>query len=72
MVGPRYSFGNLAFQVAPRPADCDPHVTQTAHTGGMVVGLGDGSVRIVSEGISVTTWVHACFPNDGNPLGTDW
>jgi hypothetical protein len=72
MIGPRYSFGNLPFQVAPRPGDCDPHVTQTAHPGGMVVGLGDGTVRVVSEGISVTTWVHACVPNDGNPLGPDW
>jgi prepilin-type N-terminal cleavage/methylation domain-containing protein len=72
LVGPRYSFGNTAFQVAPRPDECDPHVTQTGHTGGMVVGLGDGSVRTVSEGISVTTWVHACIPNDGHPLGPDW
>lgn len=72
MIGPRYSFGNLAFQTAPRPDDCDPHVTQTAHTGGMVVGLGDGSVRVVSDGISVMTWLHACFPKDGNPLGSDW
>jgi Protein of unknown function (DUF1559) len=71
-LGPRYSFGNLPFQAAPSPSDCEPRVTQTAHTGGMVVGLGDGSVRIVSEGISVTTWVHACIPNDGNPLGSDW
>lgn len=72
LIGPRYSFGNIAFQTAPRPEDCNPRVTQSGHTGGMVVGLGDGSLRIVSEGMSVSTWVHACIPNDGAVLGPDW
>jgi len=38
----------------------------------MVVGLGDGSIRTVSQGISLLTWVHACAPADGFPLGSDW
>jgi prepilin-type N-terminal cleavage/methylation domain-containing protein len=69
---PDYSFNGLTFQVKPQPKDCNFRVTQTPHTGGMVVGLGDGSIRLVSSGISTTTWVNACIPNDGNPLGPDW
>jgi hypothetical protein len=38
----------------------------------MIVGLGDGSVRTVASGISLTTWWSACIPNDGNVLGADW
>ena len=45
---------------------------QTPHTAVMNVGLGDGSVRGVSGGISQTTWQNACNPVDGNVLGSDW
>ena len=38
----------------------------------MNVGLGDGSTRFVSGSISAATWAHACDPQDGNPLGSDW
>jgi hypothetical protein len=38
----------------------------------MLAGLGDGSVRSVSSGVSVTTWVNACNPSDGNAPGNDW
>jgi prepilin-type N-terminal cleavage/methylation domain-containing protein len=69
-----YSSGNLTFQVAPKLTDCNSAVTQTAHIGGMQVGLGDGSVRTVSASISVATWRTAC--NDpkfaGLVLGSDW
>jgi prepilin-type N-terminal cleavage/methylation domain-containing protein len=61
------------FQVQPIPfGTCDPSRGQSSHTGGMVCGLGDGSVRFVSQNISATTWAAACDPRDGNPLGTDW
>ena len=61
-----------AFQVAPSIAECSFYVTQTAHPGGMVVGLGDGSVRMVTGSVSVGTWLLACTPDDGQPLGSDW
>jgi prepilin-type N-terminal cleavage/methylation domain-containing protein len=52
---------------------CDPSSGgQSGHTGGMNVGLGDGSVRFVSQGVSATTWANACDPHDGNALGSDW
>ncbi|VTU02338.1 Uncharacterized protein OS=Pirellula staleyi (strain ATCC 27377 / DSM 6068 / ICPB 4128) GN=Psta_3773 PE=4 SV=1: N_methyl_2: SBP_bac_10 [Gemmataceae bacterium] len=61
------------FQVNPVPfGGCDPARAQTPHTGGMVVGLGDGSVRFVAEGVSAATWAAACDPRDGVPLGSDW
>jgi len=70
--GPDISWGGTGFQIAPTPANCNGYVTQTAHTGAMQVGLGDGSVRGVNGGMSVQTWINACIPNDGNVLGSDW
>ena len=64
--------GLIPFQVAPSAANCNWYVTQTPHDGGMMVGLGDASVRIVTGSISPLTWFNACTPNDGNPLGSDW
>ncbi len=69
---PNYSNNNIAFQIAPPAAACDNTVVQTAHPDAMPVALGDASVRLVTAGISVTTWVRACDPRDGNPLGSDW
>jgi prepilin-type N-terminal cleavage/methylation domain-containing protein len=62
---------DLLFQIAPVAADCDPYNTQTAHRV-MTVGLGDGSVRGVGAGLSLTTWRNAILPADGNTLGPDW
>jgi prepilin-type N-terminal cleavage/methylation domain-containing protein len=62
----------IPFQVQPASGNCNWDVAASPHTGVMIVGLGDGSVRMVSQGISVTTWFYACVPNDGNPLGSDW
>jgi prepilin-type N-terminal cleavage/methylation domain-containing protein len=60
------------FGIAQAPATADPTVLQSPHTGAMLVGLGDGSVRTVASGISVQTWWKACVPDDGMPLGSDW
>jgi len=70
--GANYSSGGVGFQAGPSVQACNWYVTQGGHTGAMMAGLGDGSVRVVSSGISVTTWVNACTPNDGNALGSDW
>ena len=42
------------------------------HTGGINVGLGDGSVRTLSQGISSGTFYAACTPSNGDILGPDW
>ena len=62
------------FQVKPLPyfVNCQPDRPQAAHTGGINVGMGDGSVRFVRQGISQTTWNWANNPQDGQTLGSDW
>ncbi len=69
---PRFHDGNLPFQIQPAPGSCDPVVLASPHSGVMLVGLGDGSVRSVSPGISLLTWLTACQPDSGLPLGSDW
>jgi len=59
-------------QANPPPASCNSCMLQAATAGGVMVGLGDGSVRSVSPGISAATWASAVQPNDGVPLGSDW
>jgi len=59
-------------QNAPPEFNCNPCMLQAPSAGGILVGLGDGSVRAVSTGISAATWANAVVPNDGNTLGNDW
>jgi prepilin-type N-terminal cleavage/methylation domain-containing protein len=75
-----YTQDGVAFQIAPSPGNCVPRTLSSPHTGGMVVGIGDGSVRMVAPGISNHTWYAVCFP-PSNPLfgpgytgipGSDW
>jgi prepilin-type N-terminal cleavage/methylation domain-containing protein len=63
---------SFPFQVAPAVSACAWQVAQGAHTGSMQVGLGDGSVRGVTAGMSLQTWIYAGNPKDGNVLGSDW
>jgi len=69
---PDYTQGNLPFQINPVPGNCNPELLITPHSSGMLVGLGDGSVKNVSSGITATTWKNACNPRSGVPLGSDW
>jgi prepilin-type N-terminal cleavage/methylation domain-containing protein len=62
----------VPFYTNPRAGYCQPHVPTSPHTAVMVCGLGDGSVRTVSSGVTGTTWRNACIPDDGNVLGSDW
>lgn len=59
---------------ATAPQGCDSLITQTAHQGGMTVGMGDGSVRTVSPSVSPRTW--RIIGNDpayqGMVVGPDW
>jgi prepilin-type N-terminal cleavage/methylation domain-containing protein len=51
---------------------CNPCMLQGMYPSGIMVGLGDGSVRLVNTSISQQTWANAVSPNDGNALGSDW
>ena len=61
-------------QIQPRgsPANCNGGVASSDHTGGCLVGLGDGSIRLVNSGVSSQTWWFALTPNGGETLGSDW
>ncbi len=37
-----------------------------------MVGVGDGSVRLVDSGVIQQIWSYAVVPKDGQPLGSDW
>jgi hypothetical protein len=53
-------------------ACCDGNNPCSPHTAGIMVGMGDGSVRFVRQGISPLTWWYAMTPNQGDILGPDW
>jgi prepilin-type N-terminal cleavage/methylation domain-containing protein len=59
-------------QIVPNKILCDPRRLQAFSAGGIIVGLGDGSVRTVSPGISQPTFGRAVDPADGLVLGNDW
>jgi prepilin-type N-terminal cleavage/methylation domain-containing protein len=51
---------------------CDPLTASSMHTGVVLVGLADGSVRGVSSSVSLRTWNAALTPAGGEVLGNDW
>jgi hypothetical protein len=51
---------------------CSWDLAQTPHSGGIHIGLGDGSVRFLNATVSADTWANACYPRDDNTLGSDW
>jgi prepilin-type N-terminal cleavage/methylation domain-containing protein len=59
-------------QNQPTTASCDYTLPNSPHTAGIVVGLGDGSCRLVSNAVSQATWYLALTPDDGAVLGSDW
>ncbi len=74
-LGAPYAVGpGSKFQVQPTPflGNCDPTRASTSHSGGIQVGLVDGSVRTLSPGMSATTWWWAVTPADGEVMGSDW
>jgi prepilin-type N-terminal cleavage/methylation domain-containing protein len=64
--------GYQTFQVKPSIANCLVTVPQSSHTGGMMICMGDASTRLVSSGVSATTWQAACTPAGGEVLGSNW
>jgi type II secretory pathway pseudopilin PulG len=58
-------------QNMPSVQACNPYFVQAMDAGGCVVGMMDGSGRLVSSSVDPTMWVRALWPRDGFPLG-DW
>jgi hypothetical protein len=72
--GPNVSGGSLSgltFQIRPTLGGVDPRIPQTAHNV-MPVALADGSVRLLSAGMSEQTFWSAVTPSGGEVLGNDW
>jgi prepilin-type N-terminal cleavage/methylation domain-containing protein/prepilin-type processing-associated H-X9-DG protein len=68
----RASVPGRTFQVRPRLSECDPTIAQSPHSGGMPVVMGDGSVRVLSPGMSETAFWSAVTPAGGEVPGNDW
>ena len=68
-IGPQSKF---QFQPTPFEGNCDPTRAATAHTGGIQVGLVDGSVRTLAPSLSPATWAAAVTRAGGDVLGSDW
>lgn len=62
----------VTFQVRPQIDDCNPRVPQSPYPGGLLAGLGDGSVRTIAPGISPATFWAAVTPAGGEVPGNDW
>jgi hypothetical protein len=64
------------FQVMPitsgAQATCQQYLAAAPRSAGILTGLGDGSVRLVSSSVSPNTWWAACTPNGGEVLQSDW
>jgi prepilin-type N-terminal cleavage/methylation domain-containing protein len=60
----------------PDPQDCNPSQVQSHQVGGILVGLGDGSARVVTDSVQQLTWQAALYPNDrlnpGDIQGGGW
>ena len=63
---------NPPFQTMPNPNLAQYYLAQGLSTAGIAVGMGDGSARIVSSGISPGTWYAANTPNSNDLLPQDW
>jgi len=58
------------FQSNPPVSQCDTTITQGMHLG-MNILLGDGSVKLVSPSVSLTTWNAYITPNNSDYVGND-
>jgi hypothetical protein len=52
--------------------NCSSFYFQSFSISGIIVGMGDGSTRVVSSGVSQFTWSAALTPAGGEVLGSDW
>jgi prepilin-type N-terminal cleavage/methylation domain-containing protein len=62
------------FQVQPTPflGNCDPTRASTAHAGGMLVCMADGSLHSLAPALSGDIWWALVTPSGGEVLGSDW
>jgi len=56
-------------QLTPTPNACNPYYVQAMDEAGCMVGMMDGSARLISASIEPHTWVRILWPNSGLPPG---
>jgi prepilin-type N-terminal cleavage/methylation domain-containing protein len=63
------------FQVAPSTtgptATCDPRFASSPRSAGILIGVGDGSVRLLGASVFPDTWWALCTPDKGEVIGAD-
>jgi hypothetical protein len=67
-----YSLGRFQVRPDPNGKECDPRLAQTSFASGMMVGVGDGSTRVLGPNLSTHTYRLALIPNDGEVMPEDW
>lgn len=62
------------FQLAPLPPNCaiSPLMAQSFNRNGIIVGLCDGSVRLINYSVTPQTWNYLLQPNDGNVINDNF
>ncbi len=58
-------------QFRPLPAEAECELPQGFSLGGICVGMGDASARIINSTINPYSWALLLLPNDGSPLRAD-
>jgi prepilin-type N-terminal cleavage/methylation domain-containing protein len=61
------SIPDMTFQLAPALAQSDSRVPQSPHSNAMIVGMMDGSVRLINRNVSVEVFWGAVTPNGNEP-----
>jgi Protein of unknown function (DUF1559) len=62
----------IAFQVSPKPGECDARFMQGLNARGMTVCMFDGSTRVIQSSISPATFWATVTPAGNESLGADW
>ena len=52
--------------------NCDPLTSNSMHAGVVVMGVADGSIRLVSPRISLGTWNAVLTPGKGDTIVGEW
>jgi len=53
-------------------ANCNAGQYSSLNQINVQTGIGDGTVRSITQAVSSGTWQYAITPADGQPLGSDW